>query len=400
MKAVIMPKLGLTMEEGTVVRWLKRTGDEVKKGEVLVEIETDKAVNEVEATDSGTLGKVLVGEGDTAQVLQVIGYILEPGEDVPDEWPLLEIAESPPLSREGAPTAVKESQRAASRPRRPGKASPRAKRLAKEHGISLDEVRGSGPGGRVLEQDVIDFIGTQDVILPSRLQRITAERMSQSFTTAPHFYLRVEADASRLAEWREQLLSVIERTSDARLSFTDMLVLLVARTLRDHPRVNASWQDGRIRVFKEVNIGLAMAADAGLVVPVLKCVGQMTLGEIAHERERLARRVAAGKLSLEDLEGGTFTLSNLGMFGIDEFSAIINPPQSAILAVGRIAERPVVEDGHIEIKPTVWLVLSADHRVLDGVDGARFLGDLRRAIEAPDDIFEASAASVRLHSRS
>jgi pyruvate dehydrogenase E2 component (dihydrolipoamide acetyltransferase) len=435
MRAIIMPKLSPTMEAGTIVRWLKREGDVVEAGEILFEVETDKAVNEVETSDSGTLGKILVDEGEATDVLQVIAYILEPGEDAPDEWPLQEPSLPPagsgsttvPSEPKATPVAkriaiehgidlghirgtgeggqitkedvlrlVQESQQPSAGPRRPRRTSPRAKRLAQEKGVSLDQIQGSGPGGRIMEQDVLDYVDSQNVALPSRLRKITAERMSQSFATAPHFYLKVEANASRLVEWRARLLPIIGRTSGVRLTFTDLFVFLVAQTLRNHPRVNASWDDGRIRTFGEINIGLALAVEGGLTVPVLKRADRKGIEEIAQEREALIEKAAIGALSLDDLESGTFTLTNLGMWDIDEFAAIINPPQSAILAVGRIAERAVAQDGQAVVKPTVHLVLSVDHRVLDGADGARFLGDLKRAIEDPDGIFEASVAGMIL----
>ena len=435
MREIVMPKLSPTMEAGTVVRWLKGEGDRVEAGEILFEVEADKAVNEVEASDSGTLGRIFVIEGEATSVLQVLGYILEPGENAPDVWPLRQTSlpaaesksasalstpeatpvakriahehridlgrvegtgESGLITRKDAPRLVQESQHLPAGARRPRKASPRAKRLAQEKGVSLDQIRGSGPDGRIMEQDILDHINSQNVILPSRLQQITGERMSQSFANAPHFYLKVEADASRLVEWRARLLPIVQRTSGVRLTFTDLLVLLVAQTLINHPRANASWKNGRIRTFEEINIGLAVAIEGGLTVPVLKRANQMTIEEIARGRKALVEKAAAGTLSLDDLEGGTFTLTNLGMLGIDEFAAIINPPQSAILAVGRIADRVVAEDGHVVVKPTVHLVLSVDHRALDGTDGARFLSDLKRAVEDLDGMFEAGVASMVL----
>jgi len=273
-------------------------------------------------------------------------------------------------------------------PLRRVRASPRARKLAQEKGISLSEIEDSGPGGRIREQDILDFLASQELITPSPIQRITAERMSASFTTAPHFYLRVEAKAAGLVEWRERLIPVIEEEVGVRLTFTDMLIFLVAKALQDHPLANASWEDGRIRMAKEINVGMATAVEEGLIVPVMKNVDQKGLGKIARERFELADKAAKGKLRLEELEGGTFTLTNLGMFGVDEFEAIINPPQSAILVVGRIAERPVVEHGKVMARPTIRLTLSVDHRVLDDAEGARFLNDLRVLIEEGGEMFQ------------
>ena len=433
MREVIMPKLSPTMEAGVIVRWLKREGDSVEAGEVLLEVETDKAVMEVEASDSGTLGKILVDQGKETDVLQVIGYILEPHESAPDAWPLQESVTTtgeweaaaalsgprdPPVARriarehgidleqivgtseEGPITKsdvlhlVHDARPSSGGARRPRKASPRARRLAHEKGVSLDQIAGSGPGERIMEQDVLERLDSQELALPNRLQRITSERMSRSFAGIPHFYLRVEVDASRLVDWRRRLLPLIQLTSGVRLTFTDLLVLLVAHTLRDHPRANASWEDGRIRIYEEINIGLAVAVEGGLTVPVLKHADRMSIAEIARERKGLVEKAAAAALSLASLEGGTFTLTNLGMLGIDDFAAIINPPQSAILAVGSIAPRAIVEDGEVVVRPTVRFVLSVDHRVLDGADGARFLGDLKRVVEDPDALLEASLARM------
>lgn len=425
---VIMPKLGLTMEEGTLVRWLKAEGEKVEKDEPLFQVETDKVSMEVEAPASGTLGKILVPEGETVPVVQVIGYILEPGEEVPEEWPAAEhvrgvtmpISAVTPAKRVATPAARRLARdkgldlgqiegtgeagvitsedvlRFEEKPMRevvtvrPGriKASPRARRLAEEKGISLEEIEGSGQGGRVTEQDILGFLASQELVTPSPIQRVTAKRMSESFTSAPHFYLSVEAVATRLFEWRERLVPAIEEEVGVRLTFTDMLIILVAEALKGHPLANASWEDGRIRIAKEINIGMATAVEEGLIVPVIKNADQKGPVEITRERFELADKAAKGELSLEELEGGTFTLTNLGMLGVDEFWAIINPPQSAILAVGRIIERAVVEEGQVMARPTIRLTLSVDHRVLGGAEGARFLDDLRVLIEQPREMFD------------
>ncbi|NIM93766.1 MAG: 2-oxo acid dehydrogenase subunit E2 [Anaerolineales bacterium] len=435
MHPVIMPKLGLTMDEGTIIRWMKKEGETVEKGEILFEVETDKAVNEVESSFTGTLGKILYEEGDTLDVLTVIGYILEPDEDAPDEWPLpapptpavepvaalqaqgtsvritpiasklasehgVDVTEIRGTGQQG--TITKEDvlrytegqQISPIRHQRGIVASPRAKKLAREKGIALDGIRGSGQGGRITEQDVLSFIETQDLVSPSRFQQITAKRLTESFTTVPHFYLRVEVDASKLVDWRENLLASIEKATSARLTYTDMLILLVANILSRHPRVNASWVQGFIRLEKDINLGLAMAVEDGLVVPVIKNADQLTLDQIVVKRERLAADASAGKLGFSDLEGGTFTLTNLGMYGIDDFDAIINPPQSAVLAVGRIADRVIAENGTPVVKPTIRFSLSMDHRVLDGALAARFLDDLRQLIETPDEILERSISEA------
>lgn len=418
---VIMPKLGLTMEEGTIIRWLKGEGEELEKGEPLFEVQTDKVVMEVEAPASGTLGKILTPEGETVPVVQVIAYILEPGEEAPEEWHIpVTLAEAVPVkpvsgakvlatpaakrlardkgidlaqvrgsgeggmvTREDLIRFLEEKPALAVMAPQRVKASPRARRLAQERGVDLSQVPGTGPQGRITEKDLLDFLAAQELLTPGPIQRLTAQRMTESFTSTPHFYLAIEAKATKLVELRERLRPIVEERAGASLTYTDILIVLAAKVLRDHPLANASWEEGRIRVWKEINIGLATAVEEGLVVPVIKKADEKGLAQIVKERRELADKAAQSKLSLEELEGGTFTLTNLGMFGVDEFGAIINPPQSAILAVGRIAQRPVVEEGEVVARPTMCLTLSVDHRVWDGAQGARFLSDLKALIEEP-----------------
>lgn len=438
---VIMPKLGLTMEEGTIVRWLKAEGDTVEKGDILFEVQTDKVVMEVESPASGILGKILVAEDETVPVVHLVAYIVAPGEEIPEAPPEVDITE-PDVAKEVPSEARQITGRTLATPaarrlaRDKGvdltdvtgtgkdgmivkrdvlaalevpqgaapevaatkgkvRASPAARRVAREQGVALQEVPGTGPGGRIVERDVLDFVSApQRLTLEERefvtlgpIHKLMAERMSQSFTTAPHFYLKVEVNASALVDLRERLLPICEEKAGIRLTFTDMLVKLLAATLRDHPLANATWEEGRIRLYREVNIGLATAVDEGLVVPVIKGADGLSLTEIALARRELAEEATTGRLTLEEVTGGTFTFTNLGMLGVDVFQAIINPPQSAILATGRIAERPVVEDGQVVARPTIYLTLSVDHRVLDGATAARFLQDLQTLIEDPHETF-------------
>ncbi len=422
---VIMPRLGLTMEEGNIVRWLKAEGEEVVKGETLLEVETDKVVVEVEAPASGTLGKIATFEGETVPVSQVIAYIVAPGEETPKSWPLpkqgVELPSAKPAAVVGKVRATPVARRTARDrgvdlnllegtgeggmitkedvldflEKKPVverfttvgriKASPRARRLAEEKGVDLAQVDGTGPGDRITEKDVLDFAATEEeLITPNPVRRMTAQRMVQSFTSAPHFYLTVEAVATRLVALRERLLPIVQEKKSVRLTFTDILIVLLAKVLRQHPLANASWEEGKIRIRKAINIGLATAVEQGLIVPVIKNADQKEILQTAQERKDLVGRATRGELSLEELEGGTFTLTNLGMFGVDELGPIINPPQSAILGVGRIAERAVVEDGQVVARPTIRLTLSVDHRVLDGIEGAKFLSDLKAIIEQPE----------------
>ncbi len=441
MHEVILPKLGLTMEEGTIVRWLKAEGDTVEQDEVLFEVQTDKVVMEVECPASGILGRILVGEDETVPIAQVVAYIVAPGEELPES--VLEVAPGqkdaaseppkPAAKKARAVMATPAARRLArdrgvdltgvtgtgkdgmivkqdvlaveqgardtgvpAREARPRpKASPAARRVAREQGVALETVSGSGPDGRIVEQDVLDFAAQAGpatleggrLVSPNPVHKLMAERMTQSFSSAPHFYLGVEVNAAALVELRQRLLPICEKKDGVRVTFTDLLVKLVAAALRDHPYTNATWEDGKIRLFQEVNLGLATAVDEGLVVPVIRGADKLSLTQVAKTRSELAAKAADGRLSLDEVTGGTFTLTNLGMLGVDIFQAIINPPQSAILATGRIAERPVVEDGEVVARPTIHLTLSVDHRVVDGATGARFLQDLRRVIEDPFEFF-------------
>jgi pyruvate dehydrogenase E2 component (dihydrolipoamide acetyltransferase) len=392
---IYMPQLGLTMTEGTVIRWLKAEGDPVQKGELVLEIETDKVVVGIEAPADGILGPILAIEGAVVPIGQVISYVLAPGEEAPTETkaavlgiPVPGEAETPPAAPKEAPTP---------------RASPKARRLAEHLGVDLATVQGTGRGGRIVAADVqraaervgapapapTPLVPPGDVEPLRGVRRVVAERMTYSFTTTPHFYLTAEVEATAAVRMREGLLSKVEAAADARLTITDILIKVVAQALEEFPEVNAAWADdphgsaGGVLRQSQVNVGVAVAASDGLIVPVIHDADKLSLGEIARRRADVTRRARDGKLTLADLEGGTFTLSNLGMFGVDQFQAIINPPQSAILAVGRIKERPVAVAGTVESRPTMFLTLSVDHRLLDGVQAARFLQRVEQLIEQP-----------------
>ncbi len=374
---VIMPALELAQETGKVLRWLKAPGDSVRKGEPLVEIETDKVVTEIEAPESGILGDVSAREGDVVPVGQTIALIVASEEAGVGRA----AASASPLARKTAeqPGADRTAARLTA-------ASPKARRLAAERGLDVVALRGSGPGGAVLTADVV---AAKPAAAPGapRVQaaavgtvwRIMAERMTASWTTAPHFYLVREVNVSRLVSWLEQA----RKQTGARITYTDLLVKLVAATLSRHPGVNASWKDGAIVRNADINIGLAVAIEDGLVVPVLHRADTLNLAELAARREDVVSRAQAGKLRPADIQRGGFTVSNLGMYGVDAFSAIVNPPQAAILAVGRIADRVVAVKGQPAVQPTMVLTLSCDHRALDGARGAQFLGALAELIEEP-----------------
>jgi pyruvate dehydrogenase E2 component (dihydrolipoamide acetyltransferase) len=376
-KELIMPALGMAQETGKVLKWLRAEGEEVRQGEPLLEVETDKANVEIEAPASGVLARVLAREGDEVPVGQVIGWVLLPGESPADLPPqaapqprTAEPQAAPPASA-GSPTEV------APQPPRP-RASPKARRLAREMGVDLRSVAGSGPGGAVLAAD-LERLGAGEAAEVSHVWKLMAERTARAWATVPHFFLQRDVRADRLGAWREAL----RRRVDVELTFTDLLVKLVAAALRAHPEVNVRWEDGRVRRLPDVNVGIAVATDHGLVVPVVHRADKNPVEAIARRRAELVDRARAGKLRPEDVEGGTFTVSNLGMYGVDRFLAVVNAPQAAILSVGRVVDRVVVDDGRPAVRPSLTLGLSCDHRALDGARAARFLETLAAWVEEP-----------------
>jgi pyruvate dehydrogenase E2 component (dihydrolipoamide acetyltransferase) len=433
-KDVIMPALGMAQETGTLLQWLKAPGDSVAKGEPLMEVETDKATVEIEAPASGILSEVTAQPGDAIPVGRRIALILAPGETAPAPKPEslpasvtatpvaarmaaehnLDLAQIKPqggkvqkedvlaylaaLTPHLPPPAPPPSPRPSDVERGEGwhavpgrgvRASPKARRLAQERGLDLKAIRGSGLDGAVLAADLPSLSGRgaggegelpagTEVLSVSRMWRVMAERVTQAWTTIPHFYLLREVNAARLIAWREEAQKRAHN-----LTYTDLLVKLTAAALRAHPRVNASWKDGGIALNPDINIGLAVAVDDGLIVPVIHRADQLGLSELAARRAELVAKAQAGKLPLADLSGGTFTLSNLGMYGVDAFNAIVNPPQAAILAVSRIADRVAPVNGQPAVQPMMTLSLSCDHRVVDGARGAQFLQMLAEQIEEP-----------------
>lgn len=446
---VLMPKMSFVVTEGTILEWLRKPGDQVNKGEPLLVVESEKATVEIESPGTGILGPDLASPGTTVPITTTIGYILEPGE----ESPKLELGHTGSDQGVSAATDAKRSEAAVAsegqkedKPREgPIRASPSAKRLAREHGIDLAQVVGSGPQGRIVEKDMTAFLEAQtqsrgkgpvratpaarklaseltidlstvegtgpggrvtleDVKKVSQvtegapvwedglaaeqvelttIQRITAERMSLSFRTAPHFYLSLQVDMAQAVAMREGLLASVEASTGVRLSFSDILVCAVAQALKEHPTLNVTFEQDQLKRYQEINVGLAVDTFRGLTVPVFHQADQLSLPELARRRAEIVDRANNSWLTPEDVSGGTFTVSNLGMFGIDVFGAIINPPQAAILAVGQIARRPVVVGDAIQIRPTMWLSLSVDHRAVDGASAARFLQTLVRYLESP-----------------
>ncbi len=354
---VIMPALGMAQESGKVLRWLKHDGDEVVKGEPLLEIETDKVTVEIESPAGGTLTAVSVGEGTEVPVGTVIAVVLADGE-------VAALAVVPAL-----PSSARRRL-----------ASPKARRLAEARGVDLDSLAGSGPNGAVTAKDVESIAEPVESFDVGSVWRVMADRTTSSWQEVPHFFLWRDVDATRLESWRAVAR---KRPGAESVSHTDLLVKLCAEALRRHPRVNASWRNGEIVGGSGVNVGIAVATDDGLVVPVVHHADTLELAALSSRRVEVSAAARAGRLRPEDVQGGTFTVSNLGMYGVDAFQAIVNAPQAAILAVGRIAERPVALSGEVVVRPMVTLTVSFDHRVVDGARGAEFLDTLAGLIEEP-----------------
>ena len=413
---IVMPRLSDSMEEGTVLRWLKAPGDAVERGEELVEIETDKANMVYEADAAGTLIELVAAEGDTLPIGEVIARVGEPGEQPSgDGAPAAEKAK--PVEPEGdgeAPQPETARPAAAAGPTDGRvKASPLARRIAQEKGVEIGALAGSGPSGRVVKADVERAIasGPAPAAAPAappppvaptpgvserpetakgsvafeeltKLQQTVARRMAESKATAPHFYLSVDVDMSRAVAARARIKAAAGE-DEVVPSFNDMVVKACAIALREHPRANGAYRDGRLELYSRVNVGVAVAGQDALVVPTVFDADLKGLRQIAAETRALAQRVREGTITPPELSGGTFTVSNLGMFGIDSFAAVINPPQAGILSVGAITERPVVLEGSIATAHLMPVTLACDHRILYGADGARFLDRIRNLLIEP-----------------
>jgi pyruvate dehydrogenase E2 component (dihydrolipoamide acetyltransferase) len=401
---VILPALGMAQDTGKIVRWLKAEGDAVKQGEPIVEVETDKVTVELESPAAGTLAHISGAAGDDIPVGQVIAVILAAGET--DATPVAAMVAAPAASDVAENGHLPLTSLSPTVPLVRGPhtrlASPKAKRIAAEHGLHIAAITGSGPHGEVLAADVLAVVASGSraapvapapvpsvaAVLPetsasiSTAWRIMAERTTQSWTTVPHFFLLREVDATAFTQWHSQA----QKHATEKLTFTDLFVKIVAAALRQHPRVNASWQNGAIAPNEAVNVGIAVAVADGLLVPVIQHADDLSLNAIARHRTDLVTRAQAGALRPGDLQGGTFTISNLGMYGIDSFTAIINPPQAAILAVGAVKDQVVPVNGQPAIRPMMRLSLSCDHRVIDGARGAQFLATVAELISDPSGL--------------
>ena len=391
--SVVMPALEMAQETGKLIAWRKQEGDRVTKGEPLLEIETDKAVLEVEAPADGILAGITGSVGADIPVGKTIAWIVAPGEKPPAEK---ESATAAPAARgktesHSAPLAGSAPEPVAAQGAR---ISPKARRLAKELGVDTAAVRGSGPGGEILASDIRAAAKpgiaaatapakSTSLEVPSTLGRIMAERTTQSWTTVPHFFVTRDIEAAALNDYRDRVLAEIERSHNIRITHTDLLVALTSRVLLKHPRLNSSFTAEGIRLHDYVNMGVAIAVNDGVVAAVIPNAHTATVAEIATQRRDVAERARAGKLRPADIADATFTISNLGMYHVDQFTAIITPPQAAILAVGGIADRVVVAEGKPAIRPMMTLTLSCDHRAADGARAAMFLNDLAQALREP-----------------
>ena len=398
--SVVMPALEMAQETGKLVSWKKKEGEQVKKGEMLLEVETDKAVVEIEAGGDGVLSGVTAKVGDVVPVGQTIAWLLKPGEAVPAAGGQQQSGrkmDAAPAAAATAPAPAAEPASAAG-----ARISPKARRLAREHGVDITKLKGSGPGGEILADDIMAVAGggsatstatptasapaAADTGAVTSIGRIMAERTTQSWTSVPHFFLARDVDASKLNATRERLIPAIEKSHGVKVTHTDLLVAAVSRALRQHPRVNGSWTNNTVALNADVNVALAMAVENAVVTAVIRNSDKQPLGAIAKQRKELSERARANKLQPADITGATFTISNLGMFSVDAFTAIIVPPQAGILAVGAITDRVVAVDGMIGVRPMMTLTLSSDHRLVDGARAAQFLNDVVLALADPDKL--------------
>ncbi len=415
---ILMPALSPTMKEGNLAKWIKKEGDKIKAGEVIAEIETDKATMEVEAVDEGILGKILIKEGtENVAVNSCIALILNEGEDkkILNEY---SAAKPETKNQDSAKTIEVKEEIRSEAPKNTqqktipspsqnldqynkSKASPLAKRIAKEEGVSLLQIEGTGPKGRIIKEDVFDFIkngssrqgvvrrNAQEsyIIKNSNIRKVIAKRLLESKQTVPHFYLSCELNISKLLEMRTTIneAAPIDESKNPtyKISVNDLVIKAVAMALKKVPLANSSWSEDGMIIYNNIDISMAVAIDGGLITPIIKNADQKTIQAISAESKSLAKKARDGKLQPEEFQGGSFSISNLGMFGIDSFAAIVNPPQSCILAVARAVEKPVVENGQIKIASMMNVTLSSDHRSVDGAVGAEFLKALRSYVEQP-----------------
>jgi len=407
---VVMPKMGDTMKKGKIGKWLKKEGEKVERGEPLLEIETDKTTIEVESRGSGILKKILIREGEEVPIATTIGYIAKEEEALPEEL----ILKPTTVTAEAVREAMLEAERV-EEPKAEAvtqiKASPLAKKIAEEKGADLAKVTGTGPGGRITQEDVLRYLASkppvptvptvpaaapivekvaEEVLAPefqvvpmSSMRRAIAAKMTESKTHVPHFYVSTEVDMTEAVKMRENLIQTVESKTGTRLSFTHLLIKAVAMALQESPKINSTIEGENIKQWRDINIGIAVSLEDGLIVPVLRRANKLNLFEIASEVSKLVERARAKKLREEEFSGGTFTISNMGTLDVESFIPIINVPETAILGIGKITDKPAVVNGQITIRKMMIITVSADHRVVDGVLAAKFMQKAKNLLEAP-----------------
>jgi pyruvate dehydrogenase E2 component (dihydrolipoamide acetyltransferase) len=404
---ILMPALSPTMKEGNLAKWIKKEGDKVKAGDVIAEIETDKATMEVEAVDEGVIGKILIAGGtENVPVNSLIALLLEDGEDksVLDSHQSKAVSAAAPVAKVEEKSAVvetKTTQNNTSLSYERVAASPLAKRIAEEKNINLSTISGSGPRGRIIKDDVVNYSGKSSAnrgvvsrnpqeyqaIKNNNVRKIIAKRLLESKQTVPHFYLSVDLKIDKLLDFRQSINELADIDAKGvpsyKISVNDLVTKAVALALKAVPAANSSWTDEAILLYNNVDVSIAVAVDGGLLTPIVRNADQKSIQEISNEIKALAKKARDGKLQPEEFQGGGFSISNLGMYGIDSFQAIINPPQSCILAVGAGVEKPIVENGKITVATIMNATLSSDHRSVDGAVGAEFLKSLKKFIENP-----------------
>jgi len=391
---IVMPKLGLTMTEGLIVEWKKKEGDEVQKGEVLFVLETEKVTYEVEAPEDGTLGKIVVQEQETVPVGAVVAYLLKPGESAAD------LTDAPAVAPAAEETAIELKAETPAAPAADApvdkriRATPLARKIAGEYGIDISTITGTGPSGRIVREDVEkgkEAIALKPSETPSEeklvkftgMRRAIAKNMLTSKTEAALAYMGNSVDATKIQELRETLLSYVEKKHGVRVTITDIMMKITGAAIREHPVINTRWTDKGILYLEDVHMGMAMALDNGLIVPVIRNINKKGIGQIAMDRVELIAKGREGRYTPDDIKGGTFTLSAMGMFGLENFSAIVNQPESAILAVAAIMDKPVALNGEVVIRPMMNFTLTYDHRTIDGAEAGKFCRTLKEMIENP-----------------
>ncbi|MCC8483282.1 MAG: pyruvate dehydrogenase complex dihydrolipoamide acetyltransferase [Rickettsia endosymbiont of Labidopullus appendiculatus] len=404
---ILMPALSPTMTEGNVSKWLKKEGDKVVPGDVIAEIETDKATMEVEAVEEGILAKIIVPQGtENVAVNSLIAVLLEDGEDISlldsfiassdnvaksSEKPAIVVEESKSVNLTPENKTIKDTARVY--------ASPLARRLAAIDNIDLSNIQGSGPHGRIIKKDVLSYLvqptnsgkiravnrNNQEYrsVPNNNIRRIIAKRLLESKQTIPHFYLSIECNMDKLLDIREDINKSLIEESNIKISVNDFVILAVAKALKIVPEANASWDESAIRYYNNVDVSVAVAIDNGLITPIVRNADQKDLVTLSRELQTLIKKARDNKLTPEEFQGGWFSVSNLGMYGVKSFNAIINPPQSCILAIGASLKRPIVDNDQIKIATMMDVSLSSDHRVVDGAVGAKFLASFKKFIESP-----------------